>query len=210
MSGVQHLLVGADEAEQRLDRWLRRQFPHLAQGRIEKLCRKGEIRVEGGRVKPATRVQPGQSVRIPPLPELSGEPVEPSAPVLDDVLASTLLAAVLHRDEEILVLNKPPGLAVQGGSNLGTHLAAALPGLRFGREDAPRLVHRLDKDTSGLLVLARSGKAAHDLAALFRSRAVEKIYLAAVAGRPQPAQGTIRYGLVKAGRKGEGEKMRVL
>ena len=209
MSAVQHVTVGADEAEQRLDRWFRRQFPHIPQGRIEKMCRKGEIRVEGARVKPATRVVPGQVVRIPPLPE--GEAPEPErAGMVSEAQAAALREAVLFRDDVMIVLNKPPGLAVQGGSKLSDHLAAQLSALRFGRGDDPRLVHRLDKDTSGLLVLARSGKAAHDLAALFRSRAVEKIYLAAVAGRPQPGRGTIRYGLVKAGRPGEGEKMRIL
>ncbi|MEL6477137.1 MAG: RluA family pseudouridine synthase [Pseudomonadota bacterium] len=211
MSGVQHITVGADEPEQRLDRWFRRQFPHVPQGRIEKMCRKGEIRIEGGRVKPATRVLPGQSVRIPPLPEAEApRPAVATETSADPALAASLRQAVLHRDDQMLVLNKPPGLAVQGGSKLATHLVAGLAELRFGRPDDPRLVHRLDKDTSGLLVLARTATAAHDLAALFRSRAVEKVYLAAVAGRPQPAQGTIRYGLVKAGRPGEGEKMRWL
>ncbi|MEM7507049.1 MAG: RluA family pseudouridine synthase [Pseudomonadota bacterium] len=208
MSGVQHLVIGSDEAEQRLDRWFRRQFPHVPQGRIEKMCRKGEIRVEGGRVKPATRVQPGQKVRIPPLPE--GAAPEPATPPRNDAMAEQLREAVLYRDDEMLVLNKPPGLAVQGGSKLTDHLVAHLSVLRFGRPDDPRLVHRLDKDTSGLLVLARTGASAVSLARFFRSRAVEKIYLAAVAGRPEPSAGTIRYGLAKAGRPGEGEKMRLV
>ncbi|MEM7238470.1 MAG: RluA family pseudouridine synthase [Pseudomonadota bacterium] len=209
MSGVQILTVGQDEAEQRLDRWFRRMFPHVPQGRIEKMCRKGEIRVEGGRVKPATRIAPGQQVRVPPLPEVDDRP-PPAPPKADPGKAEWLRDAVIFRDDQILVINKPPGLAVQGGSKLSDHLAAYLATLRFGREDDPRLIHRLDKDTSGLLVLARTGASAVKLAELFRSRAVEKIYFAAVAGRPDPKAGTIHFGLVKAGRGGEGEKMRIV
>ncbi|MEM7176798.1 MAG: RluA family pseudouridine synthase [Pseudomonadota bacterium] len=215
MSGVQTLTVGADEAEQRLDRWFRRRFPHIPQGRIEKMCRKGEIRVQGGRVKTSTRIGPGQQVRIPPLPEPGDMAPRGEMPALDpapmnEAKAERLRDTVLFRDDHMLVINKPPGLAVQGGSKLRDHLAAQLSALSFGREDEPRLIHRLDKDTSGLLVLARTGAAAVSLAALFRSRAVEKIYFAVVAGRPDPSAGTIRYGLVKAGKAGEGEKMRVL
>ncbi len=114
---------------------------------------------------------------------------------------------MLWRDEHLIVLNKPPGLAVQGGTRQQRHLGALLAALRFGREEDPRLVHRLDKDTSGLLVLARTGRAATALGRMFRSRAVEKTYVAVVAGRPEPMAGTIRYGLVKAGGKGE-ERMR--
>ncbi|MEM1385218.1 MAG: RluA family pseudouridine synthase, partial [Pseudomonadota bacterium] len=118
-------------------------------------------------------------------------------------------ATVLYRDDHVLVIDKPPGLAVQGGTGQHRHLGAMLPALRFERQEDPRPVHRLDKDTSGLLVLARTGVAAVALSRAFRSRAVEKIYLAAVAGRPDPLAGRIRYGLVKAGGKGS-EKMRVL
>lgn len=207
MTGVTHRTVREDEAEQRLDRWFRRHWPHLSQGSIEKMCRRGEIRVDGARVKAATRIAPGQSVRIPPLPETRVEmpvpdprPVEPPQDLLD---------AIVFRDEHMIVLNKPPGLAVQGGSKQTRHLGAMLAGLRFGRDDDPRPVHRLDRDTSGLLVLARTGAAAAALGKLFRSKAVNKIYVAAVAGRPDPGAGTIRYGLVKAGGRGV-EKMEVV
>ncbi len=211
MSGVQHLTVAPDEPEQRLDRWFRRQFPQLTQGRLEKLCRKGEVRVDGGRVKTSTRVASGQVVRVPPLPEpreVTAARPEPAGPSASE--ARALTDAVVFRDDHVIVLNKPPGLAVQGGTGQHRHLVAMLAALRFGRADDPRLVHRLDKDTSGLLVLARTGAAAVALARLFRSRAVEKIYFAAVAGRVEPARGTIRYGLVKAAAKGEGEKMRLV
>ena len=221
MTGVEHLTIAADEAEQRLDRWFRKRFPHVSQGRIEKMCRKGEIRVDGGRVKAATRVAPGQVVRVPPLPaDEAPLPVPPPAatPEPDAEAARALRDAVLFRDDHLIVLNKPAGLAVQGGTGQrGTgqrsHLGALLPALRFGRPDDPRLVHRLDKDTSGLLVLARTPAAAAKLGALFRSREVEKIYVAAVAGKPEPPAGTIRFGLVKAGggRDGTGdERMRTL
>jgi 23S rRNA pseudouridine955/2504/2580 synthase len=211
MSRLQHLTVGLDEAEQRLDRWFRRQFPQVTQGRLEKLCRKGEVRVDGGRVKTSTRIGPGQVVRVPPLPDAPAtlaDRIGPAGPSPAEAQAMT--DAVLFRDDHMIVLNKPAGLAVQGGTGQQRHLAAMLPALRFGRNDDPRLVHRLDKDTSGLLVLARTGAAAVELARLFRSRAVEKIYFAAVAGRPDPARGTIRFGLVKAAGKGEGEKMRLI
>jgi len=211
MSRLQHLTVGPDEAEQRLDRWFRRQFPQVTQGRLEKLCRKGEVRVDGGRVKTSARVGPGQVVRVPPLPDTPAtvaDRIGPAGPSAAETQAMS--GAVLFRDDHMIVLNKPPGLAVQGGTGQQRHLVAMLPALRFGRADNPRLVHRLDKDTSGLVVLARTGAAAVELARLFRSRAVEKIYFAVVAGRPEPAQGTISLGLVKAGGNGEGEKMRLV
>ena len=206
MTGVTHRTIGPDEAEQRLDRWFRRHWPHVSQGRIEKMCRKGQIRVDGARVKAATRIGPGQSVRIPPLSEPETPPL-PRPEAIDT--PASLLAAIVFRDAHVIVLNKPPGLAVQGGSKQRRHLGAMLAGLRFGRDDDPRLVHRLDRDTSGLLVLARTGAAAAALGQLFRTKAVDKIYVAVVAGRPEPAAGTIRYGLVKAGGRGA-EKMEVV
>lgn len=218
MAGVEHLTIGDDEAEQRLDRWFRRRFPHVSQGRIEKMCRKGEIRVDGARVKGATRVAPGQVVRVPPLPAAE-DPAVPAhrmpdagrvaAPEPDAEQARALRDAVIFRDDHLIVLNKPAGLAVQGGTGQRLHLGALLAALRYGRPDDPRLVHRLDKDTSGLLVLGRTPAAASRLGALFRSRDVDKIYVAAVAGKPEPPAGTIRFGLVKAGGAGD-ERMRTL
>ncbi|SIO52790.1 ribosomal large subunit pseudouridine synthase C [Rhodovulum sp. ES.010] len=209
MSGVQTLTVGAGEGDQRLDRWFRRRFPHVPQGRIEKMCRKGEIRVDGGRVKPASRVEEGQQVRIPPLPEPGEAPATPR-PAVSEADARMIRAAVIYRDDHILALNKPPGLPVQGGSGQTRHVDGMAEALRFGLDESPRLVHRLDKDTSGVLLMARTRAVAKDLTSAFRSRETRKIYWAAVAGTPSPAMGTIRYGLVKApghGAKGEGEKM---
>ncbi len=210
MSGVQHLTVEPDEADQRLDRWLRRHVPGLAQGRIERLCRKGEIRVDGGRVRAATRLEAGQTVRLPPLPEDGAREMAaaPSRPSEAD--AAMIRAAVIYRDEHVIALNKPPGLAVQGGSGQIRHVDALAEALRFEREEKPKLVHRLDRDTSGVLVMGRSARAAAALARAFQSRDARKVYWAAVAGAPHPREGTIRLGLVKApghGPGGEGEKM---
>ncbi|WP_320176959.1 RluA family pseudouridine synthase [Roseovarius pacificus] len=209
MSRVQTLTVGADDADQRLDRWLRRQFPHLPQGRIEKMCRKGELRVDGGRVKANTRLEAGQQVRIPPLPEPGDIQTAPK-PQVSTADARMIQNAVIYRDDHIIALNKPPGLPVQGGSKQARHVDGLAEALRFGLEEKPRLVHRLDKDTSGVLIMARSRAVAKALTASFRHRNTRKIYWAAVAGVPTPRMGTIRFGLVKApghGAGGEGEKM---
>ncbi|MGB8621437.1 MAG: RluA family pseudouridine synthase [Paracoccaceae bacterium] len=209
MSGVQTIAVAPDEADQRLDRWFRRRFPHVTQGRIEKMCRKGEIRVDGGRVKPATRLRAGQAVRLPPLPE-PGEVSSKPKPSVSDADAEMIRACVLYRDDQIIAINKPPGLPTQGGSKQTRHVDGLAEALRFGLDEKPRLVHRLDKDTSGVLILARSRAVAGALTAAFRARETRKIYWAAVAGQPMPPIGTIRYGLVKApghGAQGEAEKM---
>jgi 23S rRNA pseudouridine955/2504/2580 synthase len=209
MSTVQILTVAEGDGDQRLDRWFRRQFPHLAQGRIEKMCRKGEIRVDGGRVKPATRLAAGQQVRIPPLPE-PGDAPRPVQPRVADADAALIQNAVIYRDDHIIALNKPPGLATQGGSKQIRHVDGMADALRFGLDQKPRLVHRLDKDTSGVLLLARSRAMAKALTDAFRARDTRKIYWAITAGVPQPRMGTVKWGLVKApghGGKGEGEKM---
>ncbi len=208
MSGVRTLTVGPGEGDQRLDRFLRRRFPHLGQGRIERMCRRGELRVDGARAKPSDRVEPGQAVRVPPLPE-PGEAPAAVPTRISDADAAMMRAAVLWRDEHLIALNKPPGLPSQGGSGQMRHVDGLAGALSEGGEK-PRLVHRLDRDTSGVLLLARTRPAAKALAEAFRHRGTRKIYWAAVAGVPHPAMGTIRYGLVKApghGPKGEGERM---
>ena len=210
MSGVQLITVEPADAGQRLDRWLRRLFPHVTQGRIEKMCRKGEIRVDGGRVKPATRLEAGQSVRIPPLPDEAAPQPFTRRETVSENDAKMMQGLVIYRDDHIIALNKPPGLPTQGGSKQTRHVDGLAEALKFGNEDKPRLVHRLDKDTSGVLLMARSRQAAVKLTEAFRSRDTRKIYWAAVAGTPQPRMGTVRFGLVKApghGKGGEGEKM---
>lgn len=212
MSGVQFLTVTEDEGEQRLDRWMKRKFPTLTQGAIEKMCRTGNLRVDKGRVKASDRVTPGQTIRIPPF---SAEPpparVAEPGDFITEADAAMIHACVMFRDQHIIVLNKPAGLASQGGSGLDHRTVDGLtPALMFGYKERPKLVHRLDKDTSGLLVLARTDRVARALSEAFRERTTRKIYWAAIAGVPQPRMGTVRYGLMKSGghgKNGEGEKM---
>ena len=205
MSGVQTVTVAPEDAEIRLDRWFKRHFPELGHGRLEKLLRTGQIRLDGRRAGAGDRVAAGQSVRIPPLPTNASVPPRPAPrPALPASEARELQALVLHRDDDVIVINKPPGLAVQGGTGTIRHLDGLLDALRFGASERPRLVHRLDKDTSGVLVLARSAAAAAKLAAAFRSKRVRKIYWAAVVGLPKPRQGKIDQKIAKLpGRAGE-------
>jgi 23S rRNA pseudouridine955/2504/2580 synthase len=210
MSGARQVTVAAEEADQRLDRWLRRLYPQVNQGRIERMCRKGEIRIDGGRARPATRLEAGQVVRLPPMPDA---PPAPEPPGISEADAAMIRGCVIWKDDDVIALDKPPGLAVQGGSGQHRHVDGLAEALRFGRDEKPRLVHRLDRDTSGVLLLARSARAAAGLARAFRSRATRKVYWAAVAGAPSPRAGTIQTGLVKApghGPAGEGEKMLVV
>jgi len=203
--------IAEGEGDQRLDRWFRRRFPQVSQGRIEKMCRKGEVRLDGGRVKPATRVAEGQSVRVPPLPDTSA-PL-PKRTTVSDVDAEMMQNAVIFKDDHIIALNKPPGLPSQGGSKQTRHVDGLAEALRFGLDEKPRLVHRLDKDTSGVLLMARTRAVANALTKAFRARETRKIYWAAVAGAPSPAMGTVQFGLIKApghGKGGEGEKMRAI
>ncbi len=209
MSRVQTVTVGADEGDQRLDRWFKRQFPQISQGRVEKMCRKGEIRVDGGRVKASTRLEAGQQVRVPPLPDAEAPP--PAArPKVSPADAKMIRSCVIYKDDDVIALNKPAGLATQGGSGQTRHVDGLAEALTFDYEEKPRLVHRLDKDTSGVLLLARTRMAAKALTAAMRHKDTRKIYWALVAGVPTPYLGEIRYGLVKApgrGGGGEGEKM---
>lgn len=210
MSRVQTVQVGPDEGDQRLDRWFRHRFPHVPQGRVEKLCRKGEIRVDGGRVKAASRIAVGQVVRIPPLPDGAAPALPDAARQVSDADAQMIQRCVIFRDDHIIALNKPPGLPSQGGSKQTRHVDNLSEALRFGAEDRPKLVHRLDKDTSGVLLLARTRQAAKGLSEALRHKGTRKIYWAAVAGVPFPRNGAIKYGLVKApghGARGQGEKM---
>ena len=216
MSGVEHRRVGEDEGEQRLDRWLRRHYPQIGQGRIERMCRKGELRVDSARVSAATRLVPGQTVRIPPIPPTEAPVARTERTNAEPAGADAemIRSAVIWQDAHIIALNKPPGLPCQGGSGLGQrHVDGLTQALAFGYKDRPVLVHRLDRDTSGVLLLARTPRVARRLAEAFRARETRKIYWAAVAGVPDPAMATIRYGLVKApgrGAAGEGERMRCI
>jgi 23S rRNA pseudouridine955/2504/2580 synthase len=188
--------VTEDEADIRLDRWLRRHYPGTQQSLIQKLCRIGQIRVDGARAETNTRLTPGQSIRIPPL-DASAEPKPISK--IDPHDAKDLQNAIIYQDDQILAINKPYGLPVQGGPGITRHLDAMLDALRLGSEHRPRLVHRLDRDTTGVLLLARTPGTAGKLAALFRGRDVEKTYWAVVAGRPIPVEGRIDLPLKRVG-----------
>ena len=192
-----------DEAEIRLDRWFRRHFPAVTQSAIQKACRTGQIRVDGKRVETGARLLPGQAIRVPPLP--SGPPPKLAVPTAPDpAIRRELEGMLLYRDEHLFVLNKPHGLAVQGGPGISRHVDGMLDGLRDEGGPRPRLVHRLDRDTSGALVLARTPGVAAKLAAAFRGRDVHKTYWAVVAGRPVPVEGRIDLPLLKyAGARGE-------
>jgi 23S rRNA pseudouridine955/2504/2580 synthase len=210
MSGVKLLTVSADEGEQRLDKWFKRRFPQISQGHVEKMCRTGQIRIDSARAKASDRVAPGMVIRVPPLPDAEA----PSRPLEGRVSASDtkmIQDAVLWKDEHIIILNKPAGLPSQGGSGQGDrHVDGLTEALKFGYKDRPKLVHRLDKDTSGVLMLARTDRVARALSEALRNHHTRKIYWALVAGVPNPRQGSIKYGLMKApghGRGGEGEKM---
>jgi 23S rRNA pseudouridine955/2504/2580 synthase len=153
-------------------------------------------------------------VRLPPIAEdEEATPAATAAPVVSAADAAMIRACVIWKDEDIIALDKPPGLAVQGGTGTTRHVDGLSEALRFGKAEKPRLVHRLDRDTSGVLLLARSARVAAGLAKAFQARTAKKIYWAAVAGAPSPRAGTIRTGLVKApghGAGGEGEKMVVV
>ncbi len=189
--------VSEDEAEIRLDRWFRRHFPHLTQGALQKLCRTGQVRVDGKRAETATRLMPGQLVRVPPIPQ-AARPA-PIVVAVNENDRRELERMVVYRDEQVIVLNKPAGLPVQGGPGISRHVDGMLDALRGELEHRPRLVHRLDRDTSGLLLLARTPGVAGKLAASFRTREVRKIYWAVVVGKPTPAEGVIDLPLAKLG-----------
>ncbi|WP_428487874.1 RluA family pseudouridine synthase [Rhodopila sp.] len=193
---TQAQVVTEDEADIRLDRWVRRHFPGVPQSAIQKLCRTGKIKVDGSRAATATRLLAGQSIQVPPLTE----PAEPK-PLsrIDPHDAKDLQDAIIYLDDHILVLNKPYGLPVQGGPGIARHLDGMLDVLRLGSEHRPRLVHRLDRDTTGVLLLARTPGTAGKLAAAFRGRDMEKTYWAVVAGRPVPVEGRIDMPLKRVG-----------
>ena len=194
--GVTTRVVSDDEAEIRLDRWFRRHFPQMTQSAVEKLCRTGQVRVDGGRIEAKVRRAPGQTVRVPPLP---AGPAPLAPPTVDAHVVKDLERMVIWRDDQVIALDKPHGLPVQGGPGIVKHLDGLLDGLRFGAAHRPRLVHRIDRDTSGVLLIARTPGAAAKLASAFRTREVRKTYWAVVVGRPQPQEGRIDARLLRTG-----------
>ncbi len=203
MAGVAFHSVGPGEADIRLDRWFGRNYPGLTHGRLEKLLRTGQIRVDGRRARSGTRLSPGQTVRVPPLDDAAARPDGPRGRVVSPSDRAWIRALVIHSDDDVIVLNKPPGIAVQGGSGVDTHIDGMLAALAGDGVGAPRLVHRLDRDTGGVLVVARHAAAAAALAAAFRRRDVHKTYWALVAGVPRQRSGVVDSALAKTvGRDG--------
>ena len=195
MSGVQKINVNEDEDGMRLDRWFRAHFPAIRHGQLEKMLRKGEIRVNGGRVKAASRLVSGAVIRVPPLPDVDPDQ-RPRPQPTTEYRRSDLVAMMLFEDDHLLALNKPFALAVQGGEKTKRHVDGMVSAL-YPDAQRPRLVHRLDKDTGGVLLLAKTRKAAQNLADQLQGRAVEKTYWALVAGTPRPREGRIDLAISK-------------
>jgi len=204
------LTIDRDDDGIRLDRWFKRHYPALTHGRLEKLLRTGQVRLDGKRVKSSDRLAVGQMLRLPPLVTEGGlaEKPRPAAPVMQ----GSLQDYVLYMDSSVIVLNKPPGLATQGGSGLTKHVDGMLDTLMYDKSQRPRLVHRLDRDTSGVLVIARTVPAAAALSKSLASRDASKIYWAITRGVPATKRGTIKAALLKQGGlgpHGRDEKMTV-
>jgi 23S rRNA pseudouridine955/2504/2580 synthase len=195
-SQVQTVTVTADEANMRVDRFLEARFPGLSYSHIQRIVRKGELRVDGKRTDSKDRLQAGQALRIPPL-HLDAPKKKSGLTEAEEKTLAQLKAMTLFEDDDVLVLNKPAGLAVQGGSGTTQHVDRMLEVMRDSKGQKPRLVHRLDKETSGCLLVAKTRFAASMLTGSFRSRSARKIYWAMVAGVPKPKQGRISTYLAK-------------
>jgi 23S rRNA pseudouridine955/2504/2580 synthase len=193
---VQTVTVTADENNMRVDRFLEARFPGLSFSHIQRIVRKGELRVNGKRADSKDRLEEGQSVRIPPLKLETPRPAAQLSEAGAKTLAA-LKAMTLYEDDDVLVLNKPAGLAVQGGSGTTRHVDQMLEVMRDAKGQKPRLVHRLDKETAGCLLIAKTRFAASALTGAFRHRSARKIYWALVAGVPKPKQGRISTFLAK-------------
>ncbi|HEY2069155.1 MAG TPA: RluA family pseudouridine synthase [Rhizomicrobium sp.] len=206
---AEHATIGKDDDGIRLDRWFKRHYPALNHIQLEKLLRKGEVRVDGKRAKSGERLSTGQNLRLPPqLGSVHSKAVaqstysQPETPHLSEHARKEVEALVIHKDSSVLVLNKPSGLATQGGSGIKEHVDGLLPALTFRKNQRPRLVHRLDRDTSGVLVVARTVPAAAALAKALAQRDARKVYWALVRGVPEKKAGTIKLALAKEGGHG--------
>lgn len=232
MATFQTITIAKGDAGQRLDRWFRERFPAVGFGELQKLLRTGQVRLDGKRAKASARLEAGQQVRVPPrvqagegkakttgmgdgpregMGDGQGDSPGPKAaprstPPVRAADARALRDSVLYLDDDMIVIDKPAGLAVQGGTGTHRHLDAMLDALKFDADERPRLVHRLDRDTSGVLVLARNRAAAQALTRAFRARETRKIYLAITVGVPRPRRGKIDLALGKTGGRGR-EKM---
>lgn len=200
---IHHFTIHADDHDVRLDRWFKRHYPNITQGDLQKAIRKGLVRLDGVKVKAAAdHISKGQKLEIKYL-DLEG--VNSDAPVraaksteLSNNQMKETRSWVLYKDEHVIAINKPAGLAVQGGSKLSDHLDARLIALQYDKSEPPRLVHRLDKDTSGVLLLGRSAGAAGELAKAFAQKRFEKRYWALIAGVPDAYEGEISGSMMKS------------
>ncbi|PSJ64148.1 RluA family pseudouridine synthase [Pseudaminobacter soli (ex Li et al. 2025)] len=209
MAGVEQIKVEAGEAGMRLDRWFKAHYPGLGFVQLQKLLRSGQVRIDGGRAKADTRVEPGQMVRVPPLEvDKKGEGPLTARTMRNQDDADVLSQMLLYEDDKVFVFNKPAGLAVQGGSGVNRHVDDMLEAWRNKKGEKPRLVHRLDRDTSGVLVVARTRLAAMKLAEAFRGRDAKKTYWALVKGMPKKSEDKISTWLIKEITP-DGDRMRV-
>jgi 23S rRNA pseudouridine955/2504/2580 synthase len=201
--------IAPDDDGIRLDRWFKRHYPALTHGRLEKLLRKGEVRLDGKRAKAGDRVIAGQSLRLPL--QVIHDKTEARPKQAQAVKTSrNLQDAILYMDKNLFVLNKPAGLATQGGSGLTEHVDGMLDQLTYEKTTRPKLVHRLDKDTSGVLLVARTAQAASGLSKALASRDASKVYWALVKGVPAEKRGLIKAALAKEGTRGQNERMTIL
>lgn len=203
MSGVTLVKVKDIDDGMRLNRWFLKYYPDLTLGRLQKLLRTKQIKVDGKKAETGLKLAAGQEVRIPPLQREGSSEVrnDSQAVGISRKDAEFMISLVIYKDDNIIVLNKPSGLAVQGGTNTVRHVDGMLEALKFEKEEAPRLVHRIDKDTSGVLVLARDRKNAELLTKAFRERDLHKTYLALVRGCPNASRGEVKAKLEKRGEK---------
>lgn len=203
---MQTITISDTDHDVRLDRWFKRHYPALSHGMLEKHLRKGDVRIEGKKAKSSDRLLEGQSLEIRFKVEAL-QPSEKIKPAKRPISAEDVLMmqrAVLYKDANVIILNKPFGLAVQGGTGISKNIDDLLGALMFDAKERPKLVHRLDRDTTGVLVLARNAKVAKILMQAFAGKDVEKTYLALVRGQPQPLKGTIDQPIAKC-RVGEGD-----
>jgi 23S rRNA pseudouridine955/2504/2580 synthase len=207
---VRQFTVDADDDGIRLDRWFKRHLPEANFNTVSRWARTGQLRLDGKRAKPADRVEAGQIIRVPPAEAAAPAimSVKKERPPLSDDEIEFAQSLVIYRDAHAIVINKPAGLATQGGTKTKEHVDGLLDALKFDRDDRPKLVHRLDKDTSGVLLLARSARAAAHFSKAFSGRTARKLYWAIVIGVPDIADGRIDLPLAKQPGTG-GEKMHV-
>ena len=207
---ARNFTVGDDDHGIRLDRWFRRHMPDASFNLVSRWARTGQLRLDGKRVAPGDHIKAGQVIRVPPLEAPAPQKAKPKRerPALSAEDQEFVQSMVLHKDRAAIVIDKPPGLATQGGTKTDRHLDGLLDGLQFEAEGRPKLVHRLDKDTSGVLLLARSSNAAGHFSKAFSSRTARKLYWALVVGVPSIDDGMIELPIAKQPGTG-GEKMYV-